>query len=85
MKMTRLVLAAAVAIAVLSCASRPAAAGEAPWCAVSPDGMGGVIEDCTYWSFEACVPFVIAGNRGFCNENPRYEGPMPKPRRVRRR
>jgi hypothetical protein len=84
MKMNRSVLAAAMAIAVICCATRPAAAEEAPWCAVTPLGWGGVIEDCSYWSFKACVPFVIAGNRGFCNRNPRYEGPMPKPRRIRR-
>lgn len=83
--MNRSVLAAAAAIAVICCMTRPAAAREAPWCAVSPDGLGGVIEDCNYWTFEACVPFVIAGNRGFCNVNPRYEGPMPQQRRTRRR
>ncbi len=81
--MTRPALAAVVAIAVLSCAPRLAAAREAPWCAVSPMGWGDVVKDCSYWSFEACLPFVIAGNRGFCNQNPRYEGPPPKSRRER--
>ena len=26
--------------------------------------------DCQYNSFEACVPNVVSGNRGFCNVNP---------------
>ena len=47
-------------------------------------GWGDVIEDCSYWSLEACVPNVIAGNRGFCNPNPRYTGPLPKARRKHR-
>jgi len=82
--MNRMILAIAVVIAALAVAPRGAAAREAPWCAISPMGPGGEIEDCTYWSLEACEPYVIAGNRGFCNPNPRYTGPLPKTRRKHR-
>jgi hypothetical protein len=56
----------------------PAAAGgyrEAPWCAVINLGFGDVHWDCQYRSIEECQPQVIAGNRGFCNINPRYVPP----------
>jgi Protein of unknown function (DUF3551) len=80
LKMIRLILVAAVATATLAPAVRGANAREAPWCATSPIGWGTVIEDCSYWSLEACVPYVIAGNRGFCSPNPRYPDPPPKMR-----
>jgi Protein of unknown function (DUF3551) len=86
--MHRMILAIAVAIAALAFGARGASAREAPWCAISPMGPGDVIKDCVYWSLEACVPYVIAGNRGFCNLNPRFVGPLPKTRpkhRARRR
>jgi Protein of unknown function (DUF3551) len=62
--------------------------GEAPWCAVMPVGAGDLIWDCEYNSVEACAPNVIAGNRGFCNENPAWQGVAPRaevPRHHRRR
>ena len=82
--MIHMVLGAAVMVGVLASGLRGAEAREAPWCAISPMGWGDVIEDCSYWSLEACVPNVIAGNRGFCNPNPRYRGPLPKARRKHR-
>ncbi len=51
------------------------ASGDAPWCAVINLGMGDVYWDCQYRTIEECVPNVIAGNRGFCNLNPRGPGP----------
>jgi hypothetical protein len=57
----------------------PAVAREGPWCAFIEVGTGAVYEDCQYYSFEACRPHVLAGNRGFCNMNPRWIGPPPKP------
>ncbi len=68
-------LAAAIGFAVA-----PAAAGgfyEAPWCAVQSLGFGEVHWDCEYRSIEECQPHVIAGNRGFCNLNPRFAPPAP--------
>lgn len=68
--------AAAVA-AALTMFDAPAAyaSGDAPWCAVINLGMGDVYWDCSYRTVEECVPNVIAGNRGFCNLNPRGPGP----------
>jgi len=63
---------------------------EAPWCAVMNYGFGDMHWDCSYASLEACRPNVLAGNRGFCNPNPAYAGPVfeTRPRwkrHVRRR
>jgi hypothetical protein len=60
-------------------------AAEGPWCAMMSMGNGSVYEDCQYASFEACRPNVLAGNRGFCNQNPRWVGsPDAKPRARKR-
>jgi Protein of unknown function (DUF3551) len=86
--MTRAVLAAAVAIAAVAFGPRAGEAREAPWCAVSPLDQGDVIKDCSYWSLEDCIPYAIAGNRGYCEPNQDYHGPPPKSgrkHRVRRR
>ena len=68
--MTRKIFAAVIALTPLV-GPLPAAAYEAPWCAVL--GMGkGVDRDCQYATFEACRPNVLAGNRGWCNPNPYF-------------
>jgi hypothetical protein len=54
---------------------------EAPWCAVYTGALNDTRWDCTYPTLESCVPTIIAGTRGFCNPNPRYEGPEPRPHR----
>ena len=84
--MTRIISAAALAIAVMAFASAQAqASGQAPWCAVINTGFD-VHWECQYSTFEACYPNVIAGNRGFCNQNPAYEGPIaPQGKKARRR
>lgn len=90
--MLRIVLAATAvaAVATLGPSSllgpRSAAAyGGAPWCAVSDMGWGDVQWDCSYRSFKACVPFVIAGNRGFCEPNPYWREPAePRHRKYYR-
>jgi hypothetical protein len=73
----RLMLAAAAFVAA-TCFEAPAsyAFGDAPWCAVIENGSGDVYWDCEYLTLEACVPNVLAGNRGFCNLNP-APGPSP--------
>lgn len=88
----RFILAAAVFLAGLGLDLRPAPAAVrhwqrpvAPWCAVFPMGLGETGWDCAYPSLAACVPFVIAGTRGFCNPNPRYPGPIPEERSRRKR
>jgi hypothetical protein len=47
-------------------------AGEGPWCALTNRGV--LVEDCSMRSLEMCRQLVIAGNRGFCNPNPRWSG-----------
>jgi hypothetical protein len=86
--MIRIISIAAFAFAVftvLAIGPRPAQAyGNAPWCAVTNEGQD-VHWDCQYASIEQCYPNVIAGNRGFCNQNPAYEGPAEPRRKAARR
>jgi hypothetical protein len=66
-------MSATAALAAATCFDIPSsrAFGDAPWCAVTERGDGDVHWDCEYHSVEECVPNVLAGNRGFCNLNPR--------------
>jgi len=80
----RIVLSAALIVAVLSLSAKPVGASEGPWCAVISLGPGSIYEDCQYRTFEQCRPNVLAGNRGFCNINPRWVGPPPAKSRHRR-
>jgi hypothetical protein len=72
--MQRLVLLATVLVAAMLVDLCPAPAHAGPWCAVVSIGKGAMQQDCRFTSFEECVPNVIAGNRGFCNRNPRWTG-----------
>jgi hypothetical protein len=87
--MKRLILAGTIILAAMALHLQPAQARpESPWCAVSNLGLGGVYWDCRFNSVEECTPWVIAGNRGFCNRNPRWEGwyaPQGKPVRHAKR
>ncbi len=76
--MTKIVCALAIVIAVMALDQRPAQANAAPWCAVVNAGMGDMQWDCQYQTIEQCYPHVIAGNRGFCNQNPAYQGEPPR-------
>jgi hypothetical protein len=83
----RIMITVAVAVAALFCDLRASHAGETPWCAVV-GGWDTVIEDCSYWSLEACRPNVIAGLRGFCLQNPRWPGyyaTAPDQRKIRQK
>jgi Protein of unknown function (DUF3551) len=73
MKTALIVAAAGWAFSV--CAAHAGSFGDAPWCAVQDLGAGDVVSDCEFRSVEECVPHVIAGNRGFCNLNPRFVPP----------
>lgn len=76
--LARLTIAAAGAAAALLGplpASEAGSYGEAPWCAVQNLGAGDIEWDCEYASQAQCAPQVIAGNRGFCNVNPRWIPP----------
>ena len=58
--------------------------GNARWCAVVNIGYGDVAEICKFATIEACRPHVIAGNRGFCNENPGFVEPPARRARQKR-
>ena len=85
--MTRILCACAAVIAVMALHQHPAQAREeSPWCMIVSMGEDAVYWDCQYRSFEDCRPHLFEGNRGFCNENPRYHGPEQpaRPRSSRR-
>lgn len=89
--MTRVLWTAAAGLLavspVMALGGRAALAyGSAPWCSVTTEG-GGIHYQCQYKSAADCQSHVIAGNRGYCNENPFYHGPKkrkPPPRHTRR-
>ena len=68
----RILLIAGVALVATLLEVRPMQAAEGPLCAIVSYGNGAAYEDCQYFTFEACRPHVLAGNRGFCNPNPRW-------------
>jgi uncharacterized protein DUF3551 len=68
--MIRLVVVAAVVAGAMSFDVLPSLAfGDAAWCAMINKGMGEVILDCQYRTFEDCRAGAAA-DRGFCNLNP---------------
>jgi|SRR5271165_249327 len=81
---TALVVAAVVAIAVFGSLSA-SHAHEGPWCAVTNDGAGDMHWNCSMRTIEQCRLEVIAGNRGFCNLNPRWPGTRRRAGGVARR
>jgi hypothetical protein len=46
---------------------------EGPWCAVEI-GRGSGYYNCRMRTFEECRLDVVAGNRGFCTQNPNWPG-----------
>lgn len=66
----RLVVVAATLAGAMSFDVLPSLAfGDAAWCAMINKGMGEVILDCQYRTFEDCRAGAAA-DRGFCNLNP---------------
>jgi hypothetical protein len=59
---------------------RASQAYEMPWCALTEIGGNAMYENCKIPTFELCVQEVIAGNRGFCIPNPRWQAPRPPAR-----
>ncbi len=80
----RLMLTAVTAVALCAGTQPSRAYGNGPWCAVANMGGGNVVWDCHYRSVEECRSNVIAGNRGFCNMNPAWNGPPVRARRPRK-
>ena len=84
--MVRMIFAAVATVAAaLVFGLQPAAAYEAPWCAVISMGTGSVYWDCQYRSIEECRPNVLAGNRGWCNPNPYFVTEPTERRHARKR
>jgi hypothetical protein len=84
--MSRIIPALIVVVVAVTFGSPAARAYQAPWCAVMNFGNGSAYWDCQYSSLAACVPNVLAGNRGFCNPNPAYNGEIrPAQKRYNRR
>jgi hypothetical protein len=83
--MTRMIFATALVSLVFGL--QPAAAYQAPWCAVISLGTGSMYWDCQYLSFEDCYRRgnILAGNRGFCNSSPYYVANATEPRRPAKR
>jgi hypothetical protein len=83
--MRRTLLLAAGIAALLYAPATSEAAGSGRWCAVMNIGWGAVVEECIYPTLEACRPYVIAGNRGYCTENINWTGYQERPRKRKRR
>ena len=84
--MLRILLAAAALATIVTIGPRPAAAyGTAPWCAVFDTGWQNVVWDCRFRTLEACVPWILTGNRGFCDQNPALQDKVKPQRRGRSR
>jgi len=84
----RIILVATAVAAAMSLGPSASQAYEGPWCALTDIGGGTMHENCSMRTLEMCVQEVIAGNRGFCIPNPRWQAPGPaarQPRGQRRR
>jgi hypothetical protein len=62
--------------------SGAARANEGPWCALR--NFSDLSEDYQYRTFEECRVAIVAGIRGFCNPNPRWQGEIARPRPYQR-
>jgi len=86
--MGKLSLGVAACAAVVLFGTQPSHAysGNAPWCAVVSIGQDASVEECVFANFDSCRQHVIAGNRGYCTDNPRWAGyaAAPKPRLRKR-
>jgi hypothetical protein len=81
--MLRIVLMTAILAGLHFADSSLAQIVEGPWCAIRNFGSD-ISEDCQFRSLEECRVTVIAGFRGFCNQNPRWQSELAKPRPRRK-
>jgi hypothetical protein len=77
------ILAVSAGADLLDSSAADARTGNQRWCSMVNVGYGDVVETCDYATIEACRPHVIAGNKGFCNENPGYVEPLVRHLRKR--
>jgi hypothetical protein len=78
----RIVLLVTPVAAIMLHDRRASHAYEGPWYALSDIGGGVIQGNCSMRSLEMCRQEVIAGNRGFCNPNPRWQGNPPGGRQT---
>ena len=85
--MTRMIFAPLIILTPLVFGPLPAAAYEAPWCAVIEVHDAGGYWDCQYHSFDDCYSRgnILAGNRGTCNPSPYYVAGSAEQRQTRKR
>ena len=81
--MLRVILLATVVVVGGAAAPAPVKAAEGPWCALLNFGAD-ISEDCQYRTVEECLQTIIAGFRGFCNPNPRWQPEAAERRRPRK-
>jgi hypothetical protein len=81
--MLRMTFAIVVLASIQLANPNPARAAEGSWCALRNFGSD-LSEDCQFRTFEECRETVIAGFRGFCNQNPRWQSENVAPRRPRK-
>jgi hypothetical protein len=81
--MLRIILVTAIVVCVYFADSSQAQIVEGPWCAIRNFGTD-IYEDCQFLTLEECRVTVIAGFRGFCNQNPRWQSEPAKPRPRRK-
>ena len=74
--MARLTFALVALAAAILIGTGPSQAYEGPWCARYGIGRSAVAERCHFQTFEACLAEIAGGNRGFCNNNPRWSGKL---------
>jgi hypothetical protein len=83
--MRKYLLLGAFAFAGLLPAGASQAYYDGPWCAVTSDGAGGIVENCSMLSFEMCRTEALSfGPTGFCRQNGRYPGYWAAPHEPRR-
>ena len=80
--MRRIVLLIGVFAVIQLANSGAARANEGPWCALR--NFSDLSEDCQFRTLEECRVTIVAGNRGFCNPNPRWQGEAVTRRQYRR-
>jgi len=76
--MIRMLLIAAALLVAPALQAHASEADNGAWCAVYSVGGGGMRQDCQWRTLEECRAHIIAGDRGTCNQNPRYTGGQPK-------
>jgi hypothetical protein len=79
------VLLAAMALGALIDARPGHAYYEGPWCAYMSTGFDSYDRRCDLPNYQACQAEIAATPGTWCTQNPRYLGPVAKPKVRRKR